>query len=78
LWSSITPDDEVKIRALFASAGIPVAAVNENPFIENTATGNFDKKFYFSILVDDKAGFCPTEWPDVLDRVAVARKRLFR
>ena len=36
---------------------------NFNPTIENTQTGCFDDKFYFSILLDDKAGFDPdTDW----------------
>lgn len=36
---------------------------NQNPYVQNTETGCFDKKFYFSILLDDKAGFDPdTDW----------------
>lgn len=36
---------------------------NYNPYIQNTDTGCFDRKFYFSILLDDKAGFDPdTDW----------------
>lgn len=76
LWSSITAADELKIRKLFADKGIKVDFVNENPLIDNTITGNFDRKFYFSILVDDKAGFCPSEWPAVTERVNFNRLRV--
>lgn len=37
--------------------GVRVDYFNENPEIPNTLTGCFDKKFYFDILIDDKAGF---------------------
>jgi hypothetical protein len=45
---------------------INIKSVNTTP-IENTTHGCFDKKPYFSILIDDKAGFDPSEWNDVLD-----------
>lgn len=65
LWSSINQDDEVKIRELFSANDIVVHYVNENPEVASTATGAFDRKFYFSILIDDKAGFTPETWPAV-------------
>lgn len=37
--------------------------VNENPECENTRLGNFETKFYFNVLLDDKAGFeGATDW----------------
>lgn len=37
--------------------------VNCNPEISNTKYGDFSKKFYYDILIDDKAGFNPdTDW----------------
>lgn len=65
IWSSIDAATERKVRNLFNENGIKVFAVNENPDVANTETGNFDKKFYFSIVVDDKAGFDPSEWTAV-------------
>lgn len=41
--------------------------VNCNPDVPNTKYGDFSKKFYYDILVDDKAGFDPlTEWVDLM------------
>ena len=42
--------------------------LNENPEVENTATGYFNDKFYYNIFLDDKAGFDPYEdWQAILD-----------
>lgn len=41
--------------------------VNENPEVENTEYGDFSKKFYYDILIDDKAGFVPEiDWEEFL------------
>lgn len=63
LWSGITDEDRDQVVKLFNDNGIRVDWVNENPAVPSSGTGNFEKKFYFSILVDDKAGFCPRDWP---------------
>lgn len=65
LWSSVYAQDAETAVAKFAAEGILVDYVNCNDEVENTSTGNFDAKFYFSILVDDKAGFDPKSWPEV-------------
>jgi len=57
LWSSVHADEEQDIVDFFAKEGIKVSYFNHNPEVANTASGNFDTKFYFNILVDDKAGF---------------------
>lgn len=56
------------------SRGISVHYANENPEVGNTATGNFDRKFYFSVVVDDKAGFDPSEWEDIALAVRLCRE----
>lgn len=61
LWSSCYPAEQVRIIKFFADHGIKVDFFNENPLFSNTEYGCFDKKFYFSILIDDKAGFDPHE-----------------
>lgn len=63
LWSGIIDADRNQVVKLFNDNGIRVDWVNENPAVPSSGTGNFEQKFYFSILVDDKAGFCPTDWP---------------
>lgn len=65
IWSSIDAETERKVRHLFEQNDIKIFAFNENPDVANTETGNFDKKFYFSIVVDDKAGFDPSDWTSV-------------
>lgn len=57
LWSSAHPEEHAAIVQFFADHGIFVSGFNGNPFVADTATGCFDEKFYFSILLDDKAGF---------------------
>lgn len=37
--------------------------LNENPECSNNSTGDFSRKFYFNILLDDRAGFNPdSDW----------------
>jgi hypothetical protein len=64
LWSSIYDADLKLVLELFNQHSIAVEFVNENPVVPNSQTGNFTEKFYFSILVDDKAGFHPDEWEE--------------
>ncbi len=50
----------------FKNLGIKFAYVNENPEECNTEYANFDRKFYFNVLFDDKGGFDPLEdWEPV-------------
>lgn len=68
LWSSVHADEEKDIIDFFAQHGIHVSYFNHNPEVSNTATGNFDTKFYFNILLDDKAGFDhETDWYTIFD-----------
>lgn len=66
LWSSVNPEEYAPIKDFFFNDGVWVDAFNENPWEWNTETGNFDKKFYFSVLLDDKAGFDPDEDWDLI------------
>jgi hypothetical protein len=61
---------------MFKEHGIMPQYFNENTAVENTATGNFSSKFYFSVLLDDKAGFNPeTDWVLVKEQVEKERKK---
>ncbi len=40
--------------------------VNENPEVTNGHYGFYDKKPYFNVLFEDKAGFSPEDWPEVV------------
>lgn len=68
LWSSCHPSEQADIIKFFAEQGVRVSYFNENPEVSNTHTGDFTKKFYFSVLLDDKAGFDPeVDWELVSD-----------
>ncbi|MEG0870023.1 MAG: hypothetical protein RSD49_01610 [Hafnia sp.] len=73
LWSSLHPDEIPNVVKFFEENGIKVFAVNENHSEGNTTTGNFDKKFYMSVIVDDKAGFDPEDWQSVAHCVNQSR-----
>lgn len=63
LWSSCYQEEFDTIDQWFMKNDIYFYCFNENYYISNTETGCFDEKFYFSILLDDKAGFDPdTDW----------------
>lgn len=67
LWSSCHKAEQPAIIAFMAEHGVTVHYFNENPEVEDTSTGNFTDKFYFSILLDDKAGFDPeTDWKEII------------
>lgn len=63
LWSSCHLHEQQAIIDFFKSKGIHIDYFNKNPLVPSTKTGDFSVKFYFSILIDDKAGFDPeTDW----------------
>lgn len=63
LWSSVHPEEMGKILCFFAKEGITVRDFNNNRFEKSNDVSCFDEKFYFSVLLDDKAGFDPdTDW----------------
>ena len=71
LWSACHDNEKPDIIKHFSDHSIPVHYFNENPEIPNTRTGNFTQKFYFSIVIDDKAGFDHDEdWDRIIDYLA--------
>ena len=68
LYTCSHPRDTDQYLAYFKSHGIHFDFVNENPEVKNSDLGYYDKKPYFNVLLDDKAGFDPTkEWKAILD-----------
>lgn len=61
LFTSSYKENVEKILDWFVSNGINFQYFNENPECDNTQFGDFSKKFYYSIMFDDKAGFDPYE-----------------
>jgi hypothetical protein len=66
LWTS-TPDSRMpSVLNWFESNGIRFTYVNENPHAKDTPRSVFNKKFYFSVLLDDRAGFEPEkDWWEI-------------
>lgn len=63
MWTSAYEQELYRLQEFFDLQGVDFDYLGENPQVRNTETGNFNKKFYFSILLDDKAGFDPeTDW----------------
>lgn len=68
LWSSVNPSEQEELIWFFGTFGITVDNFNCNPHEEGNNVTCFDEKFYFSILLDDKAGFDPEEdWQLIID-----------
>lgn len=63
LWSSVYEEEKKAISRFFNGHGIILHGFNDNVYEKNTKVSSFDQKFYFSVLLDDKAGFDPeTDW----------------
>ena len=55
-----------KIIEIFKNDDIYFDFVNENPEAKNTNYGDYSKKIYFNVLLEDKAGFEPEkDWEDI-------------
>jgi hypothetical protein len=54
LWTSSHHDAVTNVTNTF---GLKFHYFNENPECSNTEMCDFGRKFYFNILIDDKAGF---------------------
>lgn len=63
LWSSVYDEEKIEIAEFFYREGITIWGFNTNPWENDTKVSHFGEKFYFSVLLDDKAGFDPTiDW----------------
>jgi hypothetical protein len=63
LWSSIPENRQPPVLNWFKEHGINFRWINENPHAKNTPRSDFSRKFYFSVLLDDRGGFEPeADW----------------
>lgn len=65
LYTCSHPHEIVEYLKFFEENGIHFDFVNENPEVKTDLAGYgcYDKKMYFNVLLDDKAGFDPeTDW----------------
>ena len=50
---------------------------NGNPEVNNTETGDFSEKFYYNLMLDDKAGLDPlTDWLDLREHIPEFNRKL--
>ena len=54
-----------KMQTFFNANGVTFEYVNTNVDVPSTALGNYEKKPYFNILIDDKGGFMASDWKDI-------------
>jgi len=63
MWTSSYPAPVENLQFWLKASGVNFQYVNENPECPNTTLCDFNRKFYFNILLDDKAGFVgETDW----------------
>lgn len=69
LWTSSFPEEIAKFNEACAKENIRFDFINENPLEANSKRACFTSgKFYFNILLEDKAGFSPeTDWQRIKD-----------
>jgi hypothetical protein len=70
LWTSTPVDRLSNVIGALEANGIRFKYYNENPHAKSTPRSDFARKFYFSVLIDDRAGFEPqTDWKLIKDEL---------
>jgi hypothetical protein len=70
LYTCSYPEEIIQYLKYFKDHSIEFDHVNENPDVCAGAYGHYDRKFYFNVLFEDKAGFDPmTDWKLVYDLI---------
>lgn len=68
LYTCSYPEEIVQYLKYFDGFSIRFDYVNENPDVCAGAYGHYDRKFYFNVLFEDKAGFDPlSDWKEVYE-----------
>lgn len=68
MYTCSWPKENEKYLEYFKANGINFEYVNENPEVKSKAYGCYDHKPYINVLLEDKAGFDPTEdWKNLSD-----------
>lgn len=63
LYTCSYPHEIEEYTAYFATFGIHFDSINRNPEVTDGGYGYYQDKFYFNVLMDDKAGFDgETDW----------------
>jgi len=78
MFTSSYPEEIEYYNEVFKKDGINFKYINENPEISSAkgSFGFYEKKMYFNVLFDDKAGFNPnTDWEPIYDYLKEAKYR---
>lgn len=68
LWSSLYRTEKYRVMDFLSDSRIDAYSINSNTLELNTEYADFSQKFYFSVLLDDKAGFDPeTDWKAIME-----------
>jgi hypothetical protein len=68
LWTSSVPEQAQAYLENMKDLGVEFKYFNENPEAANTPYGDYTRKLYFNVGLDDKFGFMPDEdWPALWD-----------
>lgn len=74
LWSCTTQEKIQELLQALIKHDIYISYFNENPECRSNDISCFDKKFYFDILLDDKAGFDPEyDWKLIYSHIRTIR-----
>lgn len=74
MFTSTTKDKIQEYTKMFNDNNIFFDYVNCNPEVEATKYASFKDKFYFNVMLEDKAGFEPEEdWADIYDFISEQR-----
>jgi hypothetical protein len=75
LYTCTQPQEIDKYLDFFSKHGIHFHYVNENPEVKTKKYGYFEKKPYFNVLFEDKAGFdAESDWKEVLKIITKTQK----
>jgi len=70
LWTSSRKKYAKTFMKTLKEYSIDFSYFNRNPECKNTKTGDFSKKFYFNVILDDKAGFDPeVDWKKIYNKM---------
>ncbi len=70
LWTATPANRIAPVWQWLTDHGVYFDYLNGNPHAKDTPRSDFSKKFYFSILLDDRAGFEPeTDWKLIKDEL---------
>lgn len=69
LWTSTNRELKIYTEWLDHYHDIQFDYVNENPEVKSTEYAYFGDKMYFNVIIDDKAGFEPSDWLELKENL---------